>query len=206
MKKQEVSGNSMKNAISMIEVLVSILLLSMLFYFGIKAYKHMAFVSAQNNLRYIALDRIESEMNRLVYAYDTKTESSFENDTHLYIDVLDETVEIKKVIPSHISEESYNIYKAHPIEIEEPLVIDNVNKINYVILKDNIVALLGFKTVNFPESFGNKKYNDTLKVTEINLSLTYPYIVKDSVIDGRTYTPLWDHVETIDLKTIASRK
>lgn len=74
----------MKKAFTLIEVLVAMLLLTFVIMGSMKAYKYIQDVHKMNELRYLALNRLDSEMNRLVFAYENFDEADFADITSSY--------------------------------------------------------------------------------------------------------------------------
>lgn len=198
----------MKKAFTLIEVMVSIFLLSILVLASIKAYAHLTSISVKETIRYLALDKIDNEMSRLVYAYENKSLNSIRRynysfDTTAPIDH-SFVVKTSTTTPSDLNEATtYNVYKTNPLDKDYGLKIDNSNRLNLIELKNNegivnivddgdIIGLLGFRT----------KEIDGNNTSEISLSLTYPYILDDSAYPVQ----LWNYVETVNLKTITKRK
>jgi type II secretory pathway pseudopilin PulG len=67
----------MKKSFTLIEILVAMLLLSFVIVGSMKAYKYIQDVHKMNEVRYLALNRLDSEMNRLVFAYENFDEADF---------------------------------------------------------------------------------------------------------------------------------
>ena len=207
----------MKKSFTLIEVLVSILLTSILVYFSIQAYSHLKHISLTNTIRYLALDKIDSELSRLVYAYENLAENAFERNNTNYAN----TNEKSFIIIEDVKDSSgYNIYKENPLDEDYGLKINedinniieirnNTGNINEVDEND-IVGLLGFRSENLSRTqnvrFGFLDWrNVTIKYTRISLSLTYPYRYIKNDNDNLVLEEYWDYVETLNLKTSARR-
>ena len=59
-----------KKAFSLIEIMVAMLILSFVMFGSIKAYSYITNIHKLNEIRYRALAKLDSEMNRLVFHYE----------------------------------------------------------------------------------------------------------------------------------------
>ena len=200
----------MKRGFTLIEVLVSILLTSILFYFSIQAYSHLKHTSLVNTTRYLALDKIDSEMSRLVYAYENVKENMFERNATEYSDSNEKSFIVSEDLGT------YNIYKNNPIDSSFGLLINkNINNIIEIrnisgtineVDEGDIVGLLGFKTESFDLVYKKDEVDYSFNITRISLSLTYPYRYIKNSNGNLVLEKYWDYVETLNLKTSARTK
>lgn len=202
----------MKKAFTLLEVLLSMVILSILVIVSVKAYTHLKQIGEKDTIRYLALNKIDNEMSRLVYAYENINSSTFTRYNYDFGDVtpLTNTIRVNTstITPFNLGIIrtdffTYDIYKINPLQNSLGLFIDTQNNVNAVELKNSldgnvnevnegdIVALLGFRV---------DRYSTSDDFADIALSLTYPYKVS---FDGTkfVYTQLWKNIETLNLKT-----
>lgn len=193
-------------AFTLIELLVSMLLLGMILIVSTKAYSYIAQNTQMNELRYLALNKIDSEMSRLVFAYENydRTVFSLNNNNH---QAWDEYFEALK---------QTSFYSVNVLGKDYGLLISTVtdNQLNVVELKDNndnpnivetgdIVGIMGWRV----------SLLDTTKEANLSLSITYPYKVKNILSNGKIelshlngssvniQNPDYSSKETINIKT-----
>ena len=200
-----------KRSFTLIEVLVSMLLLGLLVILSVKAYAYIIKSSKMNEMRYLVLNRIDSEMNRLVYAYENIDANTFANHTSSSGGTWDDyfTVPVNAE-----NDNSVRVYKTNPLSAEYGLhvynsgdseknnlieIIDKSNDPN-VVNSGDIVGLLAWKYEKYGGFFGGTKYG------HLSLSITYPYKAQDD--SGTLKVELIDgyDLETINLKTTTLRK
>ena len=169
-----ITNKKLIKSFSLIEVLVSMLLLGMLLVVSIKSYYYLAKNTKQNELRYLALNKIDSEMNRLVYAYENLTNNSFTSNSNI-----NNQWDIHFNVPIE-GDNGVNIYDENPLNdsfglgistrlLEKRNVIEIKNVINGTINsidENDIVGIMAWKISNN----GNE--------ANISLSITYPYLVR----------------------------
>jgi len=166
----------MKKAFTLIEILSAILIMGTVMVISIQSVQYVNSIHQQNEIRYLALNRIDSEMSRLVMAYENYTYSDFVNNS------------------------SSNIYKSStPAEINNKYGLLISNGKNFVQLKNigsnnNIVENGDFIAILSWEERNNGVSNNEVNLT---LTLDYPYIYNGT----STPTPLWDYTELISLQT-----
>lgn len=204
----------MKKSFTLIEILLSIFILAILVITSIKAFSHLKLISQKDTMRYLALDKIDNEMNRLVYAFDNLEMDHFRRYDYSFNDTIIETFQIQTSTktPSGATEQTrYNVYNNNPLNDNFGLLIDS--KLNLIELKNkngtinsvdegDIVAFLGFRSQDYTAS---TQEGTSKAFSNISLSLTYPYVVK---VNGSNfkYEQLWNNVETVNLKTITQRR
>jgi len=196
------------------EILVAILLFGLILVVSIKAYSYLGFVSQFNQLRYIALNKIDSEMSRLVFAYENFSDSNFSEDTGNTNGRWDAFFNV----PISDDDDNVHIYTNNPLKNDFGLgianaPINNLNAIELINIKNgiknhidegDIVGIMAWKI--------SKKNNDA----NISLSITYPYKVSSinnstlfhgleiQHLDGSSINyanPNYLKKETINLKT-----
>ena len=169
-----INNKKLIKSFSLIEVLVSMLLLSILLVVSIKSYYYLAQNTNQNELRYLALNKIDSEMNRLIFAYENLSEGSFTDNSNI-----DNQWDIHFNVPVEGSND-VNIYEKNPLEdmfglgistrlLEKRNVVEIKNVINGTINsidENDIVGIMAWKISN--------NGNDA----NISLSITYPYLIR----------------------------
>ena len=159
----------------------------------------MNHIHQQNEIRYLSLNRLDSEMSRLVMAY-----SIYDNNDNFvdngYADTTGDWQEDFNVSENLGVSSEYRIYKYDNnknglTNDSYGLKLDSGNDKNWVQLKNisgevnivdnnDFVALLGWKV------------DSTTDNVNLSLSITYPYIYNNNSI-----VKLWDYVETLNLKT-----
>lgn len=202
-----------QKAFTIIEVLVAMLLFSFILLASVKAYAYLTKNHKINEIRYLALNKIDSEMNRLVFAYENFDESgtngfTFDDEDNDWYGDWD----IYFFVPEIARWKDMKIYKQNPLEKPYGLKIDGqwsilrntieiVDKNNNpnVVDTGDIVGVMAWRVQHNP--------NETHPVSvHISLSITYPYTAtiethqygndetKVNLIDGFS-------LETINLKT-----
>jgi len=195
-----------KQSFTLLEVLIAMLLLSFILVISVKAYSYISTNSRLNEIRYYALNKIDSEMNRLVFGYEKFDEGDFANnegntsgDWNGYFKVPKDTENVDTV----------RIYKKEksPVKEKYGLNVDgNWAKQNIVEILDtqgdpnvistgDIVGLLAWRV----------EHNSTTSSVHLSLSITYPYKakIKSDMFGTETQVkemPLFE-LETINLKT-----
>jgi len=191
----------MKKAFTMIEILVAMILLGFLIIGSVKAMKYLRDAHQVNELRYLALNKIDSEMARLVANYKSYTNSDFAsfdtNTTGNWYDNFD--------VNWNLTNEVYEVYKENAISAQGfgLLIDDSPNKHNLIEIKNisgnfgevdnnDIIGLLGWKIMINDKNESN-----------ISLSIRYPYRFNSSgdgsIVEFKNFN------ETINLKTSASK-
>jgi prepilin-type N-terminal cleavage/methylation domain-containing protein len=191
-----------KKGFSMIEILVAMVLLGILVVISIKSMKLINQNSTFNEVRFLALNRADSELNRVVYTYATKPTII------TYVSSDADSTDVSSPSLSTTALGSYKIYKLEPTSNNLHnlglLINDGVN--NIVELKDigghpneiedsDIVGVIGWNSIN---DTTNPAF--TNGVEEITLALKYPYRYENN-----TLTQLFEFTETITLKTAVRR-
>ena len=204
-----------KKAFTLLEVLLSIILLSIIVIVSVKAYTYFTRNSQKNIIDYMALAKIDSEMNRLVYAYENLVITDFtqkEDDTLPW--PYEETWKTFFTVPNQRDGGEYvKIYTTNPLKNNsygldvngQRNTIEIIDKNNNPNIVDNgdIVGLLGWKLYNYPDK------NSATHVY-LSLSITYPFVAKfinnDYGSDEFDMIPMYDSNKTINLKTITHIK
>ena len=179
----------MKKAFTMIEILVAMILLGFLIVGSVKAMGYLRDAHQINELRYLALNKIDSEMARLVYAYREVNQTNFTNPVGSSTNAWDDEFDI------NVGGGAYKVYSANPITENYGLLIDINNSLielknisgNFGTVDNNdIIGLLGWRI-----SIDNVK-----KESNISLSIKYPYRWNNP-----TLSKFRNFNETINLKT-----
>jgi Tfp pilus assembly protein PilE len=193
-----------RKSFTLVEILVSILLLGFILTMSIKSYEFLSTNSKINEIRYLVLNKIDSEMNRLVFAYENIDEDEFAfytNDTnmnwddYLKIALITDYQEFKTYNNNPLKL-AYGLqlnYDNDPSEQNVVEIIDNNNNPNIVDVGD-VVGLLGWRI----------KHNAS--DANLSLSITYPYLSTEEYFDEednkiRVKPYLNIPIETINLKT-----
>lgn len=206
--KHKSHGNN-KRAFTLIEVLVSLILLSLVLFISFKAYKQMAYFTKLDEIRYLALNKIDSEMARLVYAYREKDEDdfTFDDDDTAWGNKWDDPFSV----PDISRWKEMRIYENNPVNGLNDINIDG----RWNILR-NVVELIDMNNnpniVDSGDIVGSMawriEYHNELspKIAHLSLSITYPYIANiQTFIYGNPETNVTIiegySTETINLKT-----
>ena len=169
----------MRPSFTLIEILTAIVIMGIVMVVSIQSINYINHIHQQNEIRYLALNRLDSEMSRLVMAYenDYNTSSNFMT-----------TGSIKTYLSTSnngIRDGDYGLK-----------ISTGIDKINFVQLKDiggnfnkvedgDIVGILNWQEIN---SVANKEVT-------LSVNLTYPYIYHSNL------PKLWSYTETINIKT-----
>jgi prepilin-type N-terminal cleavage/methylation domain-containing protein len=168
----------MKSAFTLIEVLVATVIMSIVMVVSIQSVSYVNQVHQQNEIRYLALNRLDSEMSRLVMAYENYYDISA---NFMSIDTLKIYLSTSK---EGIEDNRYGL----------KIISGN----NFVLLNDNTKSI---DTINDGDFIGILNWNEINLVSnkEVNLSvtITYPYIYHSDT----DYPKLWDNPETLNLQT-----
>jgi len=172
----------MKSAFTLIEILVATLLLSIVIVVSFQSIHYVNQAHQQNEIRYLALNRLDSEMSRLVMAYKNYTPSS---------DFIDTDVDGKKVYKRSNGKDAID-------DADYGLKISSTsNKRNFVQLKDKGVDNNKVEDGDFIAIL-NWDVNTTGSDNNISLTLTYPYIYHSD----SDYVQVWNGLpEKMNLQT-----
>jgi len=211
-----------KKAFTLLEVLLSIILLSIIVIVSVKAYTYFTRNSQKNIIDYMALAKTDNEMNRLVYAYENLDETEFTENANNSDSNASEIswmnffkggnvgdTSTKKIYKINPLDKSYGLmvsvkkedYKAKKNIIE---IIDNNNNPNNVDVGD-IVGMMAWKVHHLPNEANTTKVN-------LSLSLTYPYLVRKikefDATNKKVFLTQMDgsFISTINLKTATKVK
>jgi hypothetical protein len=166
----------MKKAFMMVDILVAIVLLAILLLGSVKAMTYMNFSDQINEIRYLTLNRLDSEMARLVMTYENKDLATF--------------VETQSGVSS---------YKQNPVSDYGLKVIgDDIDIVEIKNIKGN------FNIVDAGDIVGYLSWSEdkTTKDANLSLNISYPYRYNED----DTLKPLWDFTENVNLKTITKIK
>lgn len=173
----------MKKAFTLIEVALAILLISFLFTALIKSVKYLYQSNFINEMRYLALNRVDSEVARIVAYYKGSG---------------DETITSSNLSPFKVeSGYEFLIYttdkislvggdNTHGLKIENNRNIVEIKNIDSEgeVVESDIVGLLGWQSIRSGNRF------------DISLSITYPY----RYVSGNLEEVL-NFTETINIQT-----
>ena len=194
-----------QKAFTLIELLVSILIFGFVLIATINAFKYISKTSKLNEIRYLMLNRIDSEMSRLVFAHENLSRSKFSelyNNTQGSWDDFftvgipisnDKTRAVYSSNPLHNLENPYGLH----IKINSGGSVSNILKIYNQGAADildvgDLVGLLAWKI----------RYLNSDNAANLSLSITYPYVVTN--IDSNLVDVSQNNdfeLETINLKT-----
>jgi prepilin-type N-terminal cleavage/methylation domain-containing protein len=223
--------NQNKKAFTLIEILVSMLLLGFILLTSVRAYSFLSSNSKIDEIRFLALKTIDSEMNRLVFAYENLEQSTFakiyfiadhSSNDHTRGEY-DKYFKIKTDIFGLTSyDDKIRIYKKNPLKESYGLsisggwedyiniveILDTTNTVGEV-QKGDIVGLIAWKIKKSSSSLPNCSSNPPKCRADLSLSITYPYRMLDftsrngaAKIEKIPNIPL----ETINLKTTTKVK
>jgi len=190
-------------AFTLIEVLVSMMIFGFLFIGSLTAYSKIVNTSKMNEMRYLMLNKIDSEMSRLVFANENLNRSQFcsvtsDNGANWSV--------YNKVDPGAGSDDQFRIYANNPLHTTTAyglhIHFDSQDRVNNIIniydqttdlLKEgSIVGLLAWKIEDI----------DSNTAVNLSLSITYPYIITNidnDKIDIQVHPDFT--IETLNLKT-----
>jgi prepilin-type N-terminal cleavage/methylation domain-containing protein len=198
-------------AFTLIEVLVSMLLLSLIILSSVKAYAYILNSYKISELRYLALNKLDSEMNRLAFAYENLAETDFSannNDTtgswRVHFDV-PHRVDNEPALKFYTANPLFDAYGLSlstlagvPIAGNDVEILDQNDSILNEVDDGDIVGHMAWKVSHFPADAAIKNHN----FVYLSLSITYPYIRTTTTSGTHHYEELDSMpVETINLKT-----
>lgn len=185
-----------KKGFGLIEILVAMLMLSVLVVVSIKSIKLLNQNSNLIEIRYLALNRLDIELNRLVYTYATKLPitnyvssdiDSTDKDEPFVVTQAVNNFKIYEIEPIADTDTTYGlkVTKDTSTATNNIVEIKNIPNNEFNTVDDgDVVGLLGWRSVKIGQN------------EEIALSLTYPYIYDNNILKQ-----MYDFVETITLKT-----
>jgi len=195
-----------KKAFTLIELMISILLFSFVIIGSIKTYTYLSAKSKMNELRYLVLNKLDSEMSRLVFAYENVNRTNFCSRSNNSMLTWQGRFEAVQGASNFQAMRNYNL---NPINTNYGLFIreESSGKINNIINIYNtsfsdmlsvgsVVGLLAWKV--------QYDTNDETTATTANLSLSisYPYIISSHTVDITDVEPYNNFpIETMNLKT-----
>ena len=169
-----------RSGFTMVEILTAILLLGILLIGSIKAMEYMSSAHMINEIRYLSLNRLDSEMSRLVMAYENINSTTFVETSG--------GVSKYKTNPTDPDDYGLKILSSDHTNLVE---IKNVKGEFNVVDDGDLVGVL-----SWIESKDSKDVN-------ISLSLEYPYRYNGS---DDSYSKVWDFVESLNLKSSTKMK
>lgn len=169
----------MKKAFTLIEVLSAVMIMGIVMVTSIKSVQYMNQIHQQNTLAYLALNRLDSEMSRLVMAYENYDPINFRD--------YDGNISLYKEIPSDpiIANQKYGL-----------LISSGTDKRNFILIKNRVGS---YNSIEDGDFVGLLNWEENLSSEDVNLTLKieYPYIYHtDSDVPK-----LWDDTNTVSLKT-----
>lgn len=174
----------MRKGFTLIEILSAMIIMSIVMVVSLQSVGYINNIHQQNEIRYLALNRIDSEMSRLVMAYENYTKSSF-TDTDINGKM------VYKLGNAHnaIESDDYGLKISTGADKRNFVQLKNIGSDNNIVENGDFVGILSW----------NADINNTNKTANIELNITYPYIYNS---DSNSYVQqLWDFNETITLKT-----
>jgi prepilin-type N-terminal cleavage/methylation domain-containing protein len=168
----------MKQAFTLIEILSAIMIMGILMVISFQSVHYINSIHQQNELRYLALNRIDSEVSRLVMAYENYTYNNFAT--------------------SGSPTKHFKSISGDPIIDSGKYGLKISNGQNFILLKDNTNSI---NTVDEGDFIGLLSWQEEKPISnnEVNLSISieYPYIYHSDT----DYPRLWDFIETVNIKT-----
>jgi prepilin-type N-terminal cleavage/methylation domain-containing protein len=165
-----------RGAFTLIEVLTGIMIMSIVMVVSMQSVGYINHIHQQNEIRYLALNRIDSEMSRLVMAYenyyDTSSNFMSTGTSKFYLSTSKKGIEDNSYGLKITSGKNF-------IQIKD--IVGNENEIE----DGDFIGILNWET------------NNTSNDTNLSLTITYPYIYHNDT----DFPQLWNFVETINLKT-----
>ena len=199
----------MKPAFTLIEVLIATMIMGVVMVVSLQSVGYVNQIHQQNELRYLALNRLDSEMSRLVMAYENYASSdNFVDNTYANTSNIVNWQEDFNLTKNLGTSDIYRIYKydnnKNAIKNDSyGLKLHSGNDRNWVQLKNidggvnendkdevdnnDFVALIGWKI----------SLDSITKEANLSLNITYPYIYHTDT----DFPQLWNFTETINLKT-----
>jgi len=199
----------MKTAFTLIEVLTATMIMGIVMVVSLQSVGYVNQIHQQNELRYLALNRLDSEMSRLVMAYENYASSdNFVDNTYANTSNIVNWQEDFNLTKNLGTSDIYRIYKydnnKNAIKNDSyGLKLHSGNDRNWVQLKNidggvnendkdevdnnDFVALIGWKI----------SLDSITKEANLSLNITYPYIYHTDT----DFPQLWNFTETINLKT-----
>jgi prepilin-type N-terminal cleavage/methylation domain-containing protein len=164
----------MRRGFTLIEILSATLIIGIIMAISMQSINYINHIHQQNEIRYLALNRADSEMARLVTAYEN------------FVDFTDSD-----------SDGRYNGNNATQIGGYGLRISTGSGKENFVQLKNAILGNVNM--VDNGDFIALLEWNATVDNNESNISLniTYPYIYRDDT----NFPQLWDYTETITINT-----
>lgn len=158
----------------MVDILVAMVLLAILLLGSVKAMGYMNSSHQINELRYLALNKIDSEMARLVMTYENKSPLA------TYVELSSSTI---------------SSYKSNPIGEDYGLKVIPDGK-DLIEIKNTTGA---FNEVDANDIVGYLSWSENVNAKDANLSLNieYPYRYKSD----DTIEQVWDFTESVNLQT-----
>jgi len=171
-----------RKAFSLIEIIAGIIIMSIVMVVSLQSVAYMNHIHQENELRYLALNRLDSEISRLVMAYD-KLGTTFIDDNGGSEKFYKEPVLSNSVIKN----DAYGLL----------ILSTGTDKKNYVQIKNIGTEINEIEDGDF---VARLYWREAISGSDknISLSLEYPYRVENSKSD---FVQLWDYLETITLKT-----
>jgi prepilin-type N-terminal cleavage/methylation domain-containing protein len=199
----------MKKGFSLIEMMISILLIAFVMVGTVKAYRYLATSHKQNEIRYMALRAIDSEMNRLVFSYEnfeeedwwwiTPTGFAYDDDNtsgdwKSYFEV-NTTANNYKSYRMNTLEDDFglNIKRLYLLALDLSEVVEIVDRNGNVgVVEDgDVIGLMGWKV---------EHHTTPYKFVHLSLSITYPYRLKE--LKNQSQKPSLEKLSNIPIETI----
>ena len=195
-------------AFTLIEVLVSMMIFGFLFVGSLMAYSKIVNTSKMNEMRYLMLNKIDSEMSRLVFANENLNRSQF---CTVLSDIGTNWDEYFIVPRGAGSDATLRVYANNPLHSTTPyglhIHFNSLGEVNNIINiydqsidnleEGSIVGLLAWKVEDINSN----------TASNLSLSITYPYIITkidNNKIDVKIHPDF--SLETVNLKTATQIK
>jgi prepilin-type N-terminal cleavage/methylation domain-containing protein len=201
-----ITNKSNKQAFTLIELMISILLFSFVILGSIQTYNYLSANSKMNEIRYLVLNKLDSEMSRLVFSYENVNRSNFcsKADDSMF------TWQGKfEAVPGASNLTAMRNYNVNPLDIAYGLFIrkESSQKINNIINIYNtdfndmlsVGSIVGLLAWRVEYDTGDET---TATTANLSLSISYPYIVTSVTTDTTDIEPYNNFpIETMNLKT-----
>lgn len=171
-----------RKAFSLIEIIAGIIIMSIVMVVSLQSVAYMNHIHQENELRYLALNRLDSEMSRLVMAYKNYSSNFTDSDSNGTVYKYSNSEEA-------INHDDYGLFISTGTDKRNFIQLKDIEGNETIVEDGDFVAILNWDS-NLTDTASNEQ-------GYINLSLTYPYIFHNS----NDFVPIWDYTETITLQT-----
>ncbi|NPA60841.1 MAG: hypothetical protein GXO06_00970 [Epsilonproteobacteria bacterium] len=192
-----------RGAFSLIEVLSGIVVMGVVVLFSIRAIGYLNSIYGEIEMRYLALNRLDSEISRVVMGYENHKDEEFYNDSRYgggsdwdeqftieedFSSATDGYIVYQTSSPSIVglNDGSYGLKVSSSRSVA---LLKNISGDIDSIDDGDIVGLIGWRV--------DSSVDGSSEIS-INLTLRYPYIYRG---DGEELSKLWSYLESINIET-----